>query len=589
MSELLTIPAGLERAAGLRPDKGYTFIADDGAETLHTWPALSKRAKEIASALYERGVRKGDRVALVLPDAGEFIPTFLGVMQSGAVPVPLYPPMGLGQLGGYLDHCKHIVAASRSKLLVTTGQIKAVLGTVHEGAPELRAMLTYKDLEGDARAFRDPNLTIDDLAFIQFTSGSTSRPKGVTLTYKNLAVNSRAIMVDKLQHTDEDRGVSWLPLFHDMGLIGFVLAPTLHPVPVTFMPPMTFLRRPALWLNVLSKHRGTITYAPNFAYALVTKRVRDEDIAGIDLSCVRVAGCGAEPIQADTLRMFLARFSKHGFRESSFVPSYGMAESTLAIAFSTGIPTDKVKANELWEQGRAVPVDASDSKDNTLEIVGCGGHFEGHEIEIRHQETRETLPERAVGEIVIRGQSVTSGYFEDAEKTRETFEPDGFLKTGDLGYLADGQVFICGRKKDVIIINGKNYYPQDLEWAVHTLEGVRTGNVVAFASGKPGLDREAVVVVAEAKTADGHAELAARIKAEIQRAVSLAVDDVVIAEAGTIPKTSSGKVQRAKARALYEAGELKKKTPEGNLGVAKRVLESQLSHLKLSIFGGRKS
>lgn len=559
---------------------------DDGREALWPYPKLYEKARSIGHALQERGLKKGDHVALILPTPEEFIPTFLGVSQAGGVPVPLYPPMGLGQLAGYLDHCKHIITNSRSKFVVTTGQIKAVIGTVREGAPDLRAMLTFSDLEGDASLFKQPDITLEDMAFIQFTSGSTSKPKGVMLTHGNLSHNAYAIMIEGLRKNDDDVGVSWLPLFHDMGLIGFVIAPIMHVVPCVFLSPMQFLRRPSVWLNALHKHKGTITYAPNFAYALAVKRVKPDEIEGLDLSTVRVAGCGAEPIQAENLRNFAKRYASHGFKESAFVPSYGMAESSLAISFATGIPTDRVKPDPLWNEGRAIPADPSD--DSALEIVGCGKKFNDHDLRVVHPETREVLGDRVVGEFEIRGPSVTSGYFDNVEKTREVLSEDGWLRTGDLGYTVDGMVFICGRQKDIIIINGRNYYPSDIEWVASKVEGVRTGNVVVFATNKPGLDREAIAVVAEAKDLSNAEALAQAIRQEIQRATSLVVDDVVIAEAGTIPKTSSGKVQRSKARALYEAGELKKKTPEGNLGIAKRVLESQLAHLKLSIFGPRK-
>ena len=586
MEHLITLPRALERAADRR-GYGFTFVHDDLREEELTWASLLERAQAIAVALHERGVRKGDHVALVLPDAGEFVPTFLGVVQAGAVPVPLYPPMGMGQLGGYLEHCKHIVSASRAGVLITNRQIKAVLGKLHDHAPSLREMLTYADLDGDASRFRDPGLTIDDPCFIQFTSGSTSKPKGVVVTHGNLAHNAWAVMREGLDSNDDDRGVSWLPLFHAMGLIGFVIAPIHHRVPVSFMSPMTFLKRPVTWLEILSKHRGTITYGPNFSYAITQKRVRDRDLSGLDLSCVRVAGCGAEPIQADTLRAFAARFGQIGFRESAFVPSYGMAEYTLAIAFSNGIPTDRVRAEALWAEGSAEPA-ADDASGEAVEIVGCGRAFGRHGIRVVDTETREVLPDRRVGEIEVSGPSVMQGYFEMPEKTRETVSEEGWLKTGDLGYLVGGEVFICGRAKDVIIVNGKNYYPQDLEWAGSEVEGVRPGNVIAFPSHKEGLGREAVVVVAETKLSDGKEKLAADIKTRIAQATGLTVDEVVVVDAGTVPKTSSGKLQRARARTLYEQGELKKREDEGALKLAGHLAASQLAHLKLSIFGKSK-
>jgi acyl-CoA synthetase (AMP-forming)/AMP-acid ligase II len=586
MDHLITLPRALERAAE-RTGYGFTFVHDDLREEEHTWESLLWRAKEIAVSLRERGMRKGDHVALVLPEAGEFVPTFLGVIQGGGVPVPLYPPMGVGQLGGYLDHCKHIVGASRAGLLVTNRQIRAVLGTLREHAPTLREMLLFADLRGDASLFRDPGLTVDDPCFIQFTSGSTSKPKGVVVSHGNLAHNAWAVMREGLDSSDEDRGVSWLPLFHDMGLIGFVIAPIHHRVPVSFMSPMTFLKRPVTWLEVLSKHRGTITYGPNFSYAITAKRVRDKDLEGIDLSHVRVAGCGAEPIQAETLRGFAERFGKVGFRERAFVPSYGMAEYTLAIAFSRGVPTDRVRSEALWAEGAARPAEAGDEPSALVEIVGCGRAFAAHGIRIVDNETRAVLPDRRVGEIEVRGPSVMQGYFELPEKTRETINDEGWLRTGDLGYLVDGDIYICGRAKDVIIVNGKNYYPQDLEWAGSEVEGVRAGNVIAFPSYREGLGREAVVVVAESKQTEGRDALANEIRAHVAKATGLTVDDVVVVDVGTIPKTSSGKLQRAKARTLYETGELKKREDEGALKVAGRVVESQLAHLKLSIFGRR--
>ncbi len=544
--ELRTITEALDRAAD-RKDAGFTFVRDDASERTFTYADLALATRRIAAALQQLGVRKGERVALVLPTADEFVPAFLGVVRSGAIPVPLYPPLGMGQLGGYLDHAKHIVGAARASVVLTNTQIKAVLGKLHNTVPELRLMLTMAELEGDASLFREPGATAEDTCFLQFTSGSTSRPKGVIVTHANLSHNCHAVMRDGLASDDADRGVSWLPLFHDMGLIGFVLAPIHHIVPVTFMSPLMFLKRPASWLEYLSKHRGTITYGPNFSYAITAKRVRDSELEGLDLSCVRVAGCGAEPIQADTLRAFAKRFGAVGFRAEAFVPSYGMAENTLAIAFAKGIVSDVVAAEALWSEGQATPRAAS-AEAETVEIVGCGKAFPEHEIRIVDAETRKPLGERRVGEIQVRGPSVMPGYYEQPERTVEVVDPEGWLSTGDLGYLASDAIYICGRKKDVIIVNGKNYYPQDLEWVANEVEGIRAGNAIAFASHRAGLNREAVVVVAETREAEGREELARKVSSAIAQSTGLTVDDVAIVDVGTIPKTSSGKLQRAHAR-----------------------------------------
>jgi fatty-acyl-CoA synthase len=583
---LRTVAESLDYAAE-RKGAGFTFVGDDRAESEWTFERLATDSRALANALHERGVKKGDRVALILPTAEEFVRAFLAVVRSGAIPVPLYPPIGLGQLGGYLDHSKHIVGAARAAYVITNSQIKAVLGKLFDYVPELRTMLLMSDLEGgDASRFVDPRVTPEDVCFLQFTSGSTSAPKGVVVTHENLAHNSYAVMRHGLATDDSDRGLSWLPLFHDMGLIGFVLAPIAHRVPVTFLSPILFLKRPAVWLEYLSKHRGTITYGPNFSYALATKRVRESDLGGVDLSCVRVAGCGAEPIQAATLRAFADKYAPYGFRTDAFVPSYGMAEYTLAIAFSHGLPTDVVVADELWTSGTAKK--AEPGEDETVELVSCGPAFPEHGIRIVDQATGAVLPERRVGEIQVSGPSVMRGYYENREKTDETIERDGWLHTGDLGYLADGQIYICGRAKDVIIVNGKNYYPQDLEWAAGHVEGVRTGNAIAFAAYREGLGREAVVVVAETREAEGHDKLEAEIKKAVYDATGLMADEVALIEAGALPKTSSGKVQRSKARERYEAGELRKQEGEGAAKIAGRVVQSQLSHLRLRIFGGKR-
>ncbi len=326
------------------------------------------------------------------------------------------------------------------------------------------------------------------MAFIQFTSGSTSRPKGVTLTHANLAANIKCIMNDGLRIRPEDVAISWLPLYHDMGLIGFVLAPLYHCVPVIYLPPLLFLKRPVTWFQAFTRHQAHIAYAPNFGYALCVKRIKAADLEGLDLSTWRVAGCGAEPIRPETLEAFADAFSRIGFRKEALYPSYGMAESALAVAFTEldeGMKAIGVDGPTLWAKGEAklVPED----HENVVRLVSCGREFPDHKIRIFDPDdtaSEHPLPERRVGEIRIAGPSVMSGYWEDAERTRETFA-GGFLKTGDLGFLSDGHVFVCGRSKEVVIVNGRNYYPQDMEWEAGKVDGVRRGNVVAFRIARP--------------------------------------------------------------------------------------------------------
>jgi fatty-acyl-CoA synthase len=554
-----TVPAALEADDGGRA--GFTFVGEDGGE--RHWPlaALRVRAREVAAALRDRGLAPGERVALILAEPEQFVPAFLGVMRAGGVPVPLYPPAAPGSLDGYLTAARHVVAAAQASYLVAGGATAGTLAPLAAGST-LRALVGYGELEGDADRAPATPVDLDAVAFLQFTSGSTARPKGVVLTHRNIAANCRAIMVDGLRARAGDLGVSWLPLFHDMGLIGFVLAPILHRQPVTLLPTRAFARNPTVWLRTISRHRGTVTFAPNFAYGLATRRVRDGELAGLDLSCLRVAGCGAEPIQAETLRAFAERFAACGFRADAFRPSYGLAESTLAISLGRGIPVDRVDREALAE-GRAEP--RADRE--AVELVGCGRPFPRHRLRIVEPATGAALPPRAVGEIVVRGPSVTDGYAGDPAATAEA-RLGGWLRTGDLGYLADGQLFVCGRRKDLIVVNGRKYAPQDVEWAAGAVEGVRAGSVVAFGLPAEGGQRELVVVVAEARRGAPAERVALDVQRAVHRALALPVDRVVLVEPGALPKTSSGKLRRASARARYLAGALAARQPAEDVGEA---------------------
>ena len=336
-----------------------------------------------------------------------------------------------------------------------------------------------------------------------------------------------------------------------MGLIGFVLGTLIVDLPVVIMQTAHFARAPRRWLQLISEHRGTITFAPNFAYQLVGKRVKERDLEELDLSSLRIAGCGAEPIRARTLSDFAETFAPAGFDSRALLPSYGMAESCLAVTFhprGTEMSVDRVDPAAMRD-GLAKPAAEDDAE--ALEVVSCGVPFPGHAVEVRGEDG-STLGERAVGEIVIQGPSVTTGYFQNPEATASAIR-DGWLHTGDLGYWAGGNLHICGRIKDLIIINGANHYPQDLEWAVGELPGVRRGNVCAFSVVRDGTEQ--LVMMAEANRGD-----AERLRKEIAQVTfqefGLQVTDVVISPVGTLPKTSSGKHQRRKTQQLYERGEL---------------------------------
>lgn len=588
-----TVARAIEDAAA-ESKSGFRFLGESKQdERFFAYADVERESSRFAGAMQTLGLRKGDRIALILPDNADFIFAFLGAVRAGIIPVPIYPPTGLGKLAGYLENTLHIVERSGARILLTNKEIKLLLGTIQAKAPALEHVAAVEDVRVSREKLRPVDILPDDVCFLQFTSGSTARPKGVTLTHANLAANVRAIMQLGLAVTDgADPGISWLPLYHDMGLIGFVIAPIYHRNPITFLPPLLFLKRPARWLEAVSQYKGAISFGPNFAYALCVKRIKESEIQGLDLSSWRIAGCGAEPIRAENLRAFAHKFAPIGFDEKALMACYGLAESTLAVSFSLGdgVVTDVVDGEKLWSEGRAEPLGEGNSRASA--IVRCGPAFDGHEVRIfapDDVESEKPLGEREVGEIRLRGASVMQGYHGDAEATRKAFA-GGYLRTGDLGYVANGAVYVCGRSKEVIIVNGRNYYPQDIEWEASQVDGVRKGNVIAFGTMTGPGDRERVIVAFETSVNDEKERqtLVAKAREAIQQAVGLTVDDIVPVSAGVLPKTSSGKLQRAKTRELYESGELTRRTSArevDKLDLAKEFAKSQLGYFRHRLFG----
>jgi acyl-CoA synthetase (AMP-forming)/AMP-acid ligase II len=575
MSAERTIIDALYESAERHPVNGYTI-----EERLITFPELASIASRFGAALQRRGLRRGDRVALALPDTTEFISSFLGCMHAGLVPVPMYPPLRAGQLGYYLDHARHILQRSGASLMVTSSQIKPVLGSLVDR--KLRAITTVAGLEVDDRTSSPVRRDLDDAAFLQFTSGSTARPKGVLLTYGNLAANAKCIR-DGLQLRTEDVGCSWLPLYHDMGLIGFVLTPFYTGTPVVFIPPFTFLKQPIEWLRRMTRHRATISFSPNFGYGLCASRVRERDLEGLDLSSWRIAGCGAEPIQRTTLDAFAERFAPSGFRRRAFLLAYGLAETTLAVSFS---PIDDDPVYEDVDH-RALSADriATDAIDGatSVTIANCGPAFEGHAIAIVDANSRE-LGERCVGEIAVRGPSVMKGYYDDPEATALAIR-DGWLFTGDQGFLAGGNLFVCGRNKELIIVAGRNYHPADVEWIAGEVSGIRRGRVVAFGVVRvesDGSTTESVVVAAESKSRGAERDaIAGAVKARVLDAIGVRVSDVVLLRRSALPRTSSGKLQRTKTRELYLSGMLDRAgEDESRLALVRHLVASQWGFMR---------
>ena len=586
-----TLTAALA-AAARREAAGFSHLSHERQPaSFVSYAAMWRRAQRCAAAMQALGVRPGERVGLILPDSAEFIDNIFGAMLAGAIAVPIYPPMNLGQFDAYLANTTHILRQAGCSAVITDAKVRPILGKLMTSVPGLRTITTHADAIALVPEAAEPAGVVvrpDDIAFLQFTSGSTSRPKGVTLTHANLMANIAAIG-GGLNISSESSGVSWLPLYHDMGLIGFVFAPIAYETRgILFISPLLFLKRPAIWLRQLSEFKASITFAPNFAYGLCTTRVKDSELEGVDLSALQVAGCGAEPIQHGTLRAFADRYAAHGLRPSALLPCYGMAEHTLAVTFvgrEEELKAERVAAASLAE-GHARPA-SPDAQ--AVEVVCCGRTFPGHALRIVDA-AGQPLPEREVGQIELQGPSVMQGYYHDPERSAEALH-GGWLKTGDLGYLSAGELYVCGRVKDLIIVNGRNYYPQDLEWQASQVEGVRRGNVVAFGLQHPDLGREYVVVAAElrAPAEDAAAEetLRQQIQAQILAALSLRVDEIVLLAPGSLPKTSSGKLQRSKTTEMFAEGKLGKSGgPASKLGLLKHLAASRWSFIKAS-FGGR--
>jgi fatty-acyl-CoA synthase len=555
---LLTLPDALRAAA--ETAGGFGYLAENGRTVeRQSFARLLEDALAAAGGLRAAGLEPGEAVALILPDARAFLTTFFGASCAGLVPVPLYPPTRLDQLGAYLRATTPAVGASRAAALVTTAPLRRVFGDFQAHVPTVRAVLDVDRLAGPPLA-GPASRTLDDPVFLQFTSGSTSDPKGVVLSHRNLAENCAAIAGPRgLALQPDDLGFSWLPLYHDMGLIGMALTVMYAGCSTTFLSPLAFLKRPSVWLRAISAEGATVSFAPNFAYDLCVRRVRDDELQGVDLSRWRVAGCGAEPVRAATLAAFARRFGGVGFRTGAFFPCYGLAEHTLAVTFpplGRGPRVDTVRADALASAGRAIP--CGDAGAGRADLVSCGRPFPAHEVRIADDRDRP-LADRHVGQILLRGPSVFRGYLGRPALTRETLA-HGWLHSGDTGYLADGELYVCGRVKDTIIVNGRNYYPQDLEQAAADVPEVKKGRVVAFGTAADaGGDR--IVLVVEPSASPAPEDLAHRVQGRVIDVTGVAVDEVVVAPPGTIPKTTSGKLQRVRVREQFEAGTLLRPRP----------------------------
>jgi fatty-acyl-CoA synthase len=569
-----TIVEALEAATRSRR-AGVTLLPDKaGNEERRTWATNAQDARKLAAQLRARGVRKDEPVLLVFNTSFEFITSLFAVMMLGAVAIPSYPPALFEKLELAINRLAHVAQAAGARTCLTNALFFPVLGELVRSAPTLRDIVAVDRLANEpAEDFVPVDVTPDDVCFLQYTSGSTDRPKGVVLTHKNVCANLHVIG-QGIRVNRKDVIVSWLPLYHDMGLIGALFGSLFLQVPLVLMSPLAFLEKPVRWLRAISKYGGTISASPNFGYALCVKRIREQERRGLDLSTWRLALNGAEPVHYRTLVDFTREFGKHGLESSAFLPVYGLAESALAVAFpEPGLPVkyQVVDRSEL-ANGKVVPRRGQ----GTLAIVSVGRAMPGHRIFVVDAEGN-AVSESQVGHIVVRGPSVTKGYFRDAERTKSVLRR-GLLWTGDLGFIVDGELYVTGRAKDLIIQRGRNYYAEDVERIVERIEGVRSGGVVAFSMPDEGKQSEDVIVVCETAVDDEkeQAALIDEIAGAIAEQVGLTIERIVLVPRGTIPRTSSGKRQRGVTRQLYESGKLLEPNRTGKLKAALIFVRSRL-------------
>ncbi|HEY3121952.1 MAG TPA: AMP-binding protein [Vicinamibacteria bacterium] len=553
-----TVHESLRRRAERDPDRPHVHMReDDGSEYTISYGRLWAEARRVAGGLRARGVRRGDRVALMLPTGLDFLRSFQGVLAAGAVPVPIYPPLRLDRLHEYAERQSAILRDAGARLLVTVPAARALGSVLGQRVPTLEATLTADEVAEAAGPYADPGTTAADAACIQYTSGSTGAPKGVLLTHANVLANIRGIAT-ALDARPTDVGVSWLPLYHDMGLIGSWLFCMHLGIPIAVLSPLAFLSRPERWLWAIHQRRATLSPAPNFAYELVARRVPEAALSGLDLSSWRAALNGAEPVSPDTLERFVRRFAPYGFRREALMPVYGLAEDSVALCVpppGRGPRLLRVAREPFEREGRADPADERDGA--ALRFVSAGAPLAGHEVAIVDDEGGE-LPERRVGRVVFRGPSMMAGYYGQPEATSAITLPGGWLDSGDLAFRDEGEVYVTGRRKDLIIKGGRNLVPQEIEEVAASVEGIRRGCVVAIGVERGELGTEGLVVVAEtrAKGAPEREQLARAVTERVAAAVGVPPDAVELVAPGVVPKTSSGKIRRAETRELYRRGAL---------------------------------
>jgi 1-acyl-sn-glycerol-3-phosphate acyltransferase len=554
-----TLVDALEWHAVAHADRPHLTVLEnyDTAIGSLTFGELKKRAQDVARGLVASEVAPGDRVALMLPTSADFFIAFFAALYAGAIPVPIYPPMRLSQLEDHLNRQVGILSNAGVTVLITLPEWLSLASIVRTRIETLRSVASVAELGVAAEPIDlprsiDPNAT----ALIQYTSGSTGEPKGVMLSHANLLANIRA-MGTVMEASSADIFVSWLPLYHDMGLIGAWLGCLHYAAPLYVMSPLSFLIRPENWLWAIHRYRATFSASPNFGFELCLNKIADADLAGLDLSSLRMVANGAEPVSALTVRRFMQRFRSYGFAARAMAPVYGLAESSVGLAFpplGREPIIDRVDRDQLSLHGDATPAKPNDA--HALEFVACGQPLPGHEIRILDAAGYE-LGERREGRLEFRGPSTTCGYFRNEAKTRALFRGD-WLDSGDRAYMADGDIYIVGRVKDIIIRAGRHLYPHDIEEAVAGVPGIRKGGVAVFGVMDRESGTERIVVMAETRER-GEAACAAlksRVHEVVTDVAGTPPDDIVLAPPRSVPKTSSGKIRRGAAQQMYESHQI---------------------------------
>lgn len=554
LADFSTLTAALDYAA--QGACGLNFYSGKG-ELLEALPysLLRTQSQQLAQKLLASGLKRGERVALIADTDGDFARGFFACQYAGLVPTALPLPAAFGGCDAYIAHIRRMIEIASASAAFAPVALAEWLAEATVGLP-LKVSGTLASLPAVERPLSLPAVGREDFSYLQFSSGSTRFPLGVAVTQRALMANVRGIARDGLHIGPADRCTSWLPLYHDMGLVGFLLTPLVCQISVDLFATRDFARRPLLWLELITRNGGTLSYSPTFGYELCTRRAQTASIEGINLGSWRGAGIGGDMVRPAPLTAFAERFASQGFKASAFVPSYGMAETALALSFAPagqGIRFETLDTDALEREQRAIL--AAPGTARTRDFVLCGPVLPLHDLKV-HGEGGEVLAEREVGRLYARGPSMMHSYFGQPAATAAVLSADGWLDTGDLGYLTQGQIVVTGRAKDLIIINGRNIWPQDLEWtAEHEVASLRSGDVAAVSVDNGGVER--IVILVEHRPAD-EATLDA-LRKDVSGVLRLrhGVDtEVVPVPPRSLPRTSSGKLSRAKAKSLYLDGAL---------------------------------